>query len=105
MFDFDQCGYGWCAFDIGKFRHVTYAWKIDASVRKPFLEGYQAIRPLSAVELAAIPVFTKVAHIWVMGINCQAAVEVIPYGHFTDEWFDAKLALLTQLDREEFDLD
>jgi hypothetical protein len=40
-----------------------------------------------------------------MGINCQAAGEVIPYGHFTDEWFDAKLALLTQLDREEFDLD
>jgi Ser/Thr protein kinase RdoA (MazF antagonist) len=69
------------------------------------LEGYQAICPLSAAELAAIPVFTKVAHIWVMGINCQAAGEVIPYGHFTDEWFDAKLALLTQLDREEFDLD
>ncbi len=24
--------------------------------------------------------------------------EVVPYGHFTDEWFDANLALLTQLD-------
>jgi Ser/Thr protein kinase RdoA (MazF antagonist) len=97
LFDFDQCGYGWRAFDIGKFMHITHAWNIDSSVRQAFLDGYQAIRQLSAVELASIPVFTKVAHIWVMGINCQVAGEVVPYGHFTDEWFDSKLALLSSV--------
>ena len=104
LFDFDQCGYGWRAFEIGKFMHITHAWNIDSSARQAFLDGYQAIRPLSAVELASIPVFTKVAHIWVMGINCQVAGEVVPYGHFTDEWFKTKLALLHQLDRSELDI-
>ena len=39
-----------------------------------------------------------------MGINCQVAGEVIPYGHFTDEWFDSQLALLKQFDSSEVDI-
>lgn len=104
LFDFDQCGYGWRAFDIAKFIHTTFSWQMDSKVRKPFLEGYQAIRQLSEVELASISVFAKVAHIWVMGITCQAAEEVVPYGHFSDEWFDSKLALLTQLNSGDLDI-
>jgi Ser/Thr protein kinase RdoA (MazF antagonist) len=104
LFDFDQCGYGWRAFDIAKFIHTTFSWQMDSQVRKPFLEGYQAIRQLSEAELASIPVFAKVAHIWVMGITCQVAGEVVPYGHFTDEWFDSKLALLSQLNSGELDI-
>ena len=104
LFDFDQCGYGWRAFDIAKFIHTTFSWQMDSQVRKPFLEGYQAIRQLSEAELTSIPVFAKMAHIWVMGITCQAAGEVVPYGHFTDEWFDSKLALLTQLNSGDLDI-
>ena len=104
LFDFDQCGYGWRTFDIAKFIHTTFSWQMDSQVRKPFLEGYQAIRQLSEAELASIPVFAKMAHIWVMGITCQAAGEVVPYGHFTDEWFDSKLALLTQLNTGDLDI-
>lgn len=98
LFDFDQCGYGWRAFDITKFIQVTLWRKIDEKVIKCFINGYQTIRQLSTAELASILVFTKMAHIWVMGINCQVAGEVVPYGHFTDEWLDSKLALLAQLD-------
>jgi Ser/Thr protein kinase RdoA (MazF antagonist) len=98
LFDFDQCGYSWRAFDIAKFINTALRWNIDSGVRQAFVEGYQAIRQLSEAELASIPLFIKVAHIWVMGINCAVAGEVIPYGHFTDEWFDSKLGLLTELD-------
>lgn len=104
LFDFDQCGYGWRVFDIAKFIHTTFSWQMDSQVRKPFVEGYQAIRQLSEAELTSIPVFAKVAHIWVMGITCQVAGEVVPYGHFTDEWFDSKLALLSQLNSGELDI-
>ncbi len=104
LFDFDQCGYGWRAFDIAKFIHATFSWQMDSKVRKPFLEGYQEIRQLSEAELASVPVFAKIAHIWVMGITCQVAGEVVPYGHFTNEWFDAKLALLTQLNSSDLDI-
>lgn len=31
-FDFDQCGYGWRAFDIGKFINTSIAWQIDCQI-------------------------------------------------------------------------
>jgi Ser/Thr protein kinase RdoA (MazF antagonist) len=98
LFDFDQCGYGWCAFDIAKFLHVALRMKIDVNVRKSFIEGYQAVRKLSETELAAIPIFIKTAHIWVMGISANAGEDVLPYGWFTDDWFDERLAMLKSLD-------
>lgn len=36
LFNFNQCG----TFDIGKFMHASRAWKMDAKVRQPFLDGY-----------------------------------------------------------------
>lgn len=93
LFDFDQCGYGWRAFDIAKFMHIAITWKIDV-IRNSFLEGYQAVRQLDTVELASIPIFVKAAHIWVMGIGTSAVGDVIPYSWFTDDWLDQKLATL-----------
>ncbi len=100
LFDFDQCGYGWRAFEIGKFLHVAIRMKIDVEVRNSFIEGYQAIRKLSEVELAAIPVFVKAAHIWVMGINTNAVGDVLPYGWFDDDWLDGRLRMLRSLSEE-----
>lgn len=98
LFDFDQCGYGWYAFDIAKFIHTAHSWKIDTTVRNLFLQGYQAIRTLDAAELAAIPIFVKAAHIWVMGISTSVVGDVLPYGWFTDDWLDARLQTLKSLD-------
>lgn len=97
LFDFDQCGYGWRAFDIAKFIHTTYRWRLDASIRESFVRGYQKIRQLSQAEINAIFVLTKAAHIWVIGIACAVVEEVLPYGEFTEEWFDSSLALLSML--------
>lgn len=44
LFDFDQCGYGWRAFDIAKFLHVAIRQKINVAVINSFIEGYQTIR-------------------------------------------------------------
>lgn len=101
LFDFDQCGYGWCAFDIGKFWQVALKMNIDIAVRNSFIEGYQTIRQLSEPELASIPVFVKAAHIWVMGINTNVVGDVLPDGWFTDEWLDKWLAMLRSLDESD----
>lgn len=98
LFDFDQCGYGWRAFEIGKFINTSIAWKLDRKITSSFLDGYQAIRQLSEIELTAIPLFTKVAHIWVMGISASVVGDVLPYGWFTDDWLDTKLELFKNLD-------
>lgn len=98
LFDFDQCGYGWRAFDIAKFIQVSQRLRIDVKVTDLFLKGYQDIRPLEASELASIPMFVKTAHIWVMGISASAIGDVLPYGWFTDDWLDQRLATLKSLD-------
>lgn len=101
LFDFDQCGYGWRAFDIGKFWQVALRMKIDVAVRNSFIEGYQTIRQLSKAELASIPMFVKAAHIWVMGISTNVVEDVLPYAWFTDEWLDERLMMLRSLDESD----
>lgn len=96
VFDFDQCGYGWRAFDIAKFIHTARIWKIEATVKDAFLQGYQGIRQLDTAEIASIPIFVKVAHIWVMGIS-TSVLGVLPYGWFTDE-LDTRWETLRSLD-------
>ena len=49
LFDFDQCGYGWRAFDIAKFFHTAIRQNIDKEAIVKFVEGYEAIRKLSQV--------------------------------------------------------
>lgn len=93
LFDFDQCGYGWRAFDIAKFINTAIVWKLDNKIIRSFLEGYQTICKLSNIELLAIPIFTKVAHIWVMGISASVVGDVLPYSWFTDDWLVNRLKL------------
>ncbi|WP_414574881.1 phosphotransferase enzyme family protein [Anabaena sp. CCY 9402-a] len=104
LFDFDQCGYSWRAFDIAKFLHAALRMKIDIEVRNSFIEGYQTIRQLSEDELASIPVFVQTAHIWVMGISTSVVGDVLPYGWFDDDWLDTRLAMLKSLDNAEIQI-
>ena len=73
LFDFDQCGYGWRAFDIAKFLQVSLHAGIQRKVRDAFLAGYQTIQNLTAEELDSLPLLTQTAHIWVLAININAA--------------------------------
>lgn len=73
LFDFDQCGYGWRAFDIAKFLQVSLRAGIDCKVRDAFFAGYQAIAPLTELELDSLQALTKMAHLWAWAINISAA--------------------------------
>lgn len=62
LFDFDTCGYGWRAYD------VAISWgDTDNPHSAAFLEAYQALRPLSAEEITALPDFVKARAIWDAG--------------------------------------
>ncbi len=69
LFDFDQCGFGFRAFEIAKYFSSLTALPAKSELIKPFLDGYQQVRQLSAQELAAIPYFEIIALIWVMAIH------------------------------------
>jgi Ser/Thr protein kinase RdoA (MazF antagonist) len=77
LFDFDQCGPGWRAFELGKFLQVAMSCGVDRKVRRAFLEGYQSIAPLEEVELQMIRPLTQAAYLWNWSI-------VVNYAQFHD---------------------
>ena len=74
LFDFDQCGYGWRAFDIAKFLQVTAQAGISPNVRRAFLEGYQSVQSLHEVELRCLQPLIQVAQIWSWAISVKSAI-------------------------------
>jgi Ser/Thr protein kinase RdoA (MazF antagonist) len=77
LFDFDQCGPGWRALDLGKFLQVAMSCGVDRKVRRAFLEGYQSIAPLDELELQMIRPLTQAAYLWNWSI-------VVNYAQFHD---------------------
>jgi Ser/Thr protein kinase RdoA (MazF antagonist) len=62
LFDFDHSGYGWRAYDL-----ATADYGLSEEVRAALFDGYEAVRPLSAEEKAAIPAFQKLRPLWDIG--------------------------------------
>lgn len=71
LFDFDQCGYGYRAFEIGKFISSIQSLEAKAKIAKAFVDGYQQVRRLEPDEIRAIPYFEIVSVIWVMAIHAH----------------------------------
>lgn len=89
---------------IPHFQKWSWFYNRNCSTRRNTLRGCiflctsQSIRKLSETELAAIPAFITAAHIWVMGISASLVEDVLAYGWFSDDWLDARLAMLKSLD-------
>jgi Ser/Thr protein kinase RdoA (MazF antagonist) len=74
LFDFDQCGYGWRAFDVAKFLQMALCSGMRYSVRDAFVNGYQSIQPLTDEEITALTPLTQVAHLWRWAISLNHAL-------------------------------
>ncbi|MFL6211400.1 MAG: phosphotransferase enzyme family protein [Pyrinomonadaceae bacterium] len=78
LFDFDLFGYGWRAYDLAVFlwsRHLAHTQAAERPMRErawhAFLRAYTRLRPLSQVELDAIPRFGALRHIWLLGLEAD----------------------------------
>jgi Ser/Thr protein kinase RdoA (MazF antagonist) len=103
LFDFDQCGYGWRAFELGKFLQVAMRTGIAHNVREAFLQGYQSVQPITSRELDSLQAFTKTAHIWNWAISLNTAI-VHSYSKLDDGYFTHRLAQLKMLRSHEWQL-
>jgi len=102
LFDFDQCGYGFRAFEIGKFGASLYSHRMKPTLMAAFLDGYQQSRRLSRAEYHSIPYFELVAVIWVMAIHAKNANR-IGYKLLEKPFWDRKLAILKKLEAQQQD--
>jgi Ser/Thr protein kinase RdoA (MazF antagonist) len=73
VFDFDQCGLGWRAFEVGKFFAALPSGPTTGGIRVAFLRGYESVRALEPHEQRAIPPFSAMACLWVMALHVDNA--------------------------------
>jgi Ser/Thr protein kinase RdoA (MazF antagonist) len=66
VLDFDLCGYGWRAYDVATYLFVVSG---HPEQEQAFLEGYEAIRPLSAIERDMLPVLGAARAVFDIGVK------------------------------------
>jgi len=103
LFDFDQCGYGWRAFDLAKFLHVSLRTGISLKVREAFLAGYQTNEPVEKFELDALQALTQTAHFWSWAIAVNAA-RIHNYSRLDESYFSRRLEQLKRLRSKDWQL-
>lgn len=96
LFDFDQCGYGWRAFDIAKFWQVSLQSGLSRKVREAFLIGYEEIYKFTALEKSCLQAFTQMAHIWSWAISLSL-VQRHDYSRLDESYFNQRLQQLKRL--------
>jgi Ser/Thr protein kinase RdoA (MazF antagonist) len=70
VFDFDLCGPGWRAFDLGLIQWVAMDHEHNG-MWGAFLKGYGATRPLGAADIAAVPLFHAAGHLSSLGLFAE----------------------------------
>lgn len=96
LFDFDQCGYGYRAFEIAKFIASVRSHKLKDELVEAFLAGYRQRRRLDRAEELAIPYFTVVAVLWVMAIQATNANR-IGHKYLEKPFWEKSIAILQSL--------
>ncbi len=103
LFDFDQCGYGWRAFELAKFLQVALRAGIARKVRDSFVEGYQTVQSFTPEEMNALQAFTQTAHIWNWCVSLEAS-KVHSCSRLDEQFFTHRLQQLKMLQTPEWQL-
>lgn len=70
ILDFDQCAFGWRAYDVATFKYnimETVPDHLTDEIWRCFLEGYNRVRPLTQAELDCLPIFANAWTLWDIG--------------------------------------
>jgi len=99
LFDLDQCGYGYRAFEIAKFNSSIIAHANKEALANGFLRGYQGDRFLSDNEIKSIPYFEIISLIWVMAIHAYNA-DRVGYKWLEKPFWDRRLFMIKELEKK-----
>ena len=104
VYDFDQSGPGWRAYELQSVFY--YAWAAQRPCFWTALrDGYSSVRPLSPAELAAMPCFVVLNKLWCMGFETHVIARnrgqwIVDRGYFDErlaglrQWADAHSELI-----------
>lgn len=103
FFDFDVCGWGWCAYDLAVFYWGCALGKSrlgrsDEEVERlwqAYLGGYLERRQLGELDRRALPLLVVLRHFWFLGLH-TANWENWGIGEVDDRFFDRELDFLRE---------
>lgn len=100
FFDFDDGGWGYLAYDLAVhlWAQVSFGRRRQA-MWHAFRAGYGAVRPVAPADEAAIPWFTAIRHVWLMG---EFATQTAVWGTETlsAAWLAREVAFLLAWERD-----
>lgn len=93
IYDFDQSGPGWRAYEL----QGVFQYTLDdpaSTFWTALVDGYRSVQPLSTADIAAMPCFVVLNSLWCMGF--EAHVIASNYGQWivNSAYFDERLANL-----------
>lgn len=103
LFDFDQCSYGWRAFEIGKFFQGALTTGMRRKVREAFLAGYESHTTFTPEEDAALQSLTQLAYIWSWRISLEN-ISLFSSSQLDRHYFTNRLERLKALCSREWQL-
>ena len=78
ILDFDQCAFGWRAYDVATFKYniiETVPDHLTDEIWRCFLEGYNQVRPMTQQELDCLPIFANAWTLWDIGETLVLATQ------------------------------
>jgi Ser/Thr protein kinase RdoA (MazF antagonist) len=99
VFDFDLCSPGWRAFDLVVFRWGAMSRKRE-TIWHAFLHGYSEKKCLAEADLAAVPLFCVIRHLWTMGMRANQ-VEQLGILPVSDSYLDYRLGSFRRWEAEQ----
>ncbi len=97
IFDFDLAAPGWRAYDLASVQWVALNHR-DEEVWDEFIRGYTDQRALGAADLAAVPIFHAIRHLWSLGLEARCA-PALGVWRLADEYLDAELSFFRECER------
>lgn len=100
FFDFDDGGPGYLAYDLSVFlwAKVSFGRRL-IPMWDAFVDGYRAVRPITANDFEAAHRFVIVRHIWLMGEYASRANE---WGSEPVSWIAREIDFLQSWERQRF---
>lgn len=103
LFDFDQCGYGWRAFEIGKFFQGALTTGLQRRVREAFIAGYESQTTFVTQEQAALQALTQLAYIWSWRISLTS-IQIFNNSQLDRHYLTQRLERLKALSSRDWQL-
>lgn len=99
FFDFDCGGFGFRAYDLAVFLWCCRLEDAVANRWDPFLNSYQTTRPICALDIRAIPLFTCARYLWHIGVHTQNAHDW-GIGFLNDDYFTEHISRLKKAEED-----